>query len=112
MRIGAKIELGFDDDSFVGFERSSELFAVVVGGLGHDDGDVASWIGLLGTGSERLRDVHMCTPHPGGGVGYGVFLHAGTLCSPFQRPRAHQIAQAKECGSAQKLKWTTMMISL
>ena len=112
MRIGAKIELGYDDDFFVGFERSGKLFAVVVGGLGHDDGGVASRICLLGTGSERLRDVHMCTPPPGGGVGYGVFLHVGTLGHPFQRPRAHQIAQAKECGSAQKLKWTTMMIPL
>ena len=67
MRIGAKIELGYDDDFFAGCELANELSAVIVGGLGHDDGDVASWIGLLGTGSERLRDVHMCTPPPGGG---------------------------------------------
>jgi formylmethanofuran dehydrogenase subunit C len=67
MRIGAKIEVDYDDDSFVGCEMENELIAVVVEGLGHDDGDVASWIGLLGTVQERLRDVHMCTIPPGGG---------------------------------------------
>ena len=44
MRIGAKIEVDYDDDSFVGFERSSKLFAVVVGGLGHDHRAVAEKI--------------------------------------------------------------------
>ena len=50
MRIGAKIELGYDDDFFVGFETESELFAVTVEGLGHDDGGVAPRIWSLGRG--------------------------------------------------------------
>ena len=37
MRIGAKIEMDYDGDFFVGFEVAGKLFAVVVGGLGHDD---------------------------------------------------------------------------
>ena len=44
MRIGAKIELGYDGDFFVGFERSSELLAVIVVGLGHDHEAVAEKI--------------------------------------------------------------------
>ena len=55
MRIGAKIELGYDDDFFVGCEMASELFAVIVGGLGHDDGGVAPRIGLLGIGNGRCQ---------------------------------------------------------
>ena len=50
MRIGAKIELGYNDDFFKGCEMASELLAVIVVGLGHDDGDVAPRIGLLGRG--------------------------------------------------------------
>ena len=44
MRIGTKIEVDYDDDSFVGFERSSKLFAVVVRDLGHDHRAVAEKI--------------------------------------------------------------------
>ena len=71
MRIGAKIELGYDDDFFVGFEIESELFAVIVWGLGHDDKDVAFRIGLLGRGKrERPRPrrfAYVYTPPWGGG---------------------------------------------
>ena len=70
MRIGAKIELGFDDDFFAGCEMESELFAVIVGGRGHDDGGVAFRIvslGRRGGSGLGLGDLHMCTPPPGGG---------------------------------------------
>jgi hypothetical protein len=67
MRISEKIEVDYDDDSFVGFERSSKLFAVVVRGLGHDHKAVAEkiqWIcreiGVLGARERmnaRMRNV-------------------------------------------------------
>jgi hypothetical protein len=44
MRIGAKIELGYDGDFFVGFEMAGKLFAVVVRDLGHDHKAVAEKI--------------------------------------------------------------------
>ena len=44
MRISEKIEVGYDDDFFVGCEMASERFAVVVRGLGRDDGAVAEKI--------------------------------------------------------------------
>ena len=54
MRISEKIELGYDGDVFVGCERTSERFAVVVRGLGHDDEEAASRIGLLGSWERPL----------------------------------------------------------
>ena len=36
MRISEKIEVDYEDDFFAGCEMVSELFAVIVGGLGHD----------------------------------------------------------------------------
>ena len=71
MRISEKIEVGHDDDFFAGCEMESELFAVIVGGRGHDDGGVAFRIvslGRRGGSGLGLGDLHMCTP-PGGGVG-------------------------------------------
>ena len=44
MRISEKIEVDYDDDSFVGFERSSKLFAVIVRDLRHDHRAVAEKI--------------------------------------------------------------------
>jgi len=55
MRISEKIEVASIDDFFVGCEMVSELFAVIVGGLGHDDEAVASRIGLLGIGNGRCQ---------------------------------------------------------
>ena len=66
MRIGAKIELGYDDDSFVGFEVESELFAVILRGLGHDDEEAASRIWLLGRrGGAASEKMHTYPPPPG-----------------------------------------------
>ncbi len=48
MRISEKIEVDTIDDIFVGCEMSSELFAVILRGLGHDDEEAASRIGSLG----------------------------------------------------------------
>ena len=42
MRIGEKIEVASINDFFVGCEMVSERFAVIVGGLGHDDEEAAS----------------------------------------------------------------------
>ena len=68
MRIGAIIEVDYDGDFFVGNEMAGKLFAVVVGGLGHDDGDVASWIGLLGRGGRSGLGENAHIPPPPGCV--------------------------------------------
>ena len=66
MRIGAKIEVDYDDDSFVGFERSSELFAGIVGGLGQDDEEADYRIGPLGrVGGSGLGENAHIPPPPG-----------------------------------------------
>ena len=44
MRISEKIEVASIDDFFAGCEMVNELFAVIVGGLGRDDGAVAEQI--------------------------------------------------------------------
>ena len=70
MRISEKIEVDSIDDIFVGCGKVRDHFAVVVRGLGHDDGGVASRIWLLerrGGSGLGLGDLHMCTPPPGGG---------------------------------------------
>ena len=66
MRICEKIEVDYDDNIFVGCERTSEHFAVVAEDPGHDDEGVALLIWLLGrrggSGSEKM---HTYPPPPG-----------------------------------------------
>ena len=81
MRIGEKIELGFDDDFFAGCEMVSELFAVTVGDLGHDDGAVASRIGPLGRGGRSGLGENAYIPPPPGCVCIFCVSHVGTLAS-------------------------------
>jgi hypothetical protein len=68
MRIGAKIELGYNDDFFKGCEMASELLAVIVVGLGHDDEAVAPRIGLLGRGGRSGLGENAHIPPPPGCV--------------------------------------------
>ena len=66
MRIGAKFELGFDGDFFVGCELASELFAVIVGALGQDDEEAVYRIGPLGrVGGSGLGEIAYIPPPPG-----------------------------------------------
>ena len=68
MRISEKIEVGHDDDFFAGCEMANELFAVIVGGLGHDDGGVAPRIGPLGRGGRSGLGENAYIPPPPGCV--------------------------------------------
>ena len=66
MRISEKIEVGYEDDFFAGCEMVNELFAVIVGDFGQDNGGVASRIWLLGRrGGSGLGENAHIPPPPG-----------------------------------------------